>query len=116
MKKVSKRVSPDQQAYPAHGKKAPRPGQTQMQDPGPSHELKPTKGKQPVQGSKKIEQASKETASMSVGQSMGQKPSKMDSRASAAQSSSQLDVKGPNQGESLDMSQYCSHKKDSKGY
>lgn len=106
MKKVSKRVSQDQQAYSAHGMKAPRPGQEQMQDPGSSYELKPTKGQQPEQGSKSIEQASKETASMEVGRKLGMSGKGKDSRAASAESSSDLEVQGPNQGSDLKLQDF----------
>jgi len=99
-KKVSKRVSESDAAYSAHGAKAPSPGREKLGETGPMWELKPTKGKQPEQGSKSIDQASKDTASMEPARKMGKSGKGKDSRAASAESASKLSVKGPNEGKS----------------
>jgi len=107
MKKVSKRVSEEAAAYSAHGAKAPSPGAQAQGETGPMYELKPTKGKQPAQGSKNIDKASKETASMEPARSMGKAGKGKDSRAAGAEAASKLDVKGPNQGKDQSMKHNC---------
>lgn len=107
MKKVSKRVSDKESAFKAHGAKLPKASSAKLGETGPMHELKPTKGSQPAQGSKSIEKASQETASMEPGKQVGKSGKGKDSRAAGAESASKLDVKGPNQGESQSMDHKC---------
>lgn len=100
-KKASKRVSESEAAYSAHGMKAPKPGKA-AEGKVQATELAPHKGKKPEQGSKSIDQASKETASMEIGRTVGKSGKGKDSRAVSAEQKQPLDVKGPNEGTSLE--------------
>lgn len=115
-KKVGKRVSGEHQAYSAHGMKAPSPGQQAMGETGPQWEMKPTKGKQPDQGSKSIDQASKETASMEPARKVGKSGKGKDSRAASAEAASKLAVKGPNQGKDYKPVYDCGLSHNGKSY